>query len=423
VAERDLSVVVFGATGVTGRHVCAYLAQRSQETELRWAAAGRDAEKVRRVLGELNLSAPELVRADVGDRESLREMAARSRVVLNLVGPYTLYGEPVIEACIAAGTHHVDLTGEIPFVRRMIDSHQQQAEAARVKVVPTCGFESLPPDVAVLLAAETARERWGEELATADLDVEVVPPKGRRIGSGDLLSGGTMQSSAAALDDVSAAVVTDPAALVDEDELAARVRSRSPIALAPWFSADGEVVGPMLPAPFINPAVIQRTAALVARDEGRSPHPFRYRDGVVMPGGSSLVPLRYAAAAASAGLQAGFRALARARPAVRHRAAGLMRRALPSSGFGPSGADLERWRWRLAVNATTEGGHHVRVDLDADGHPGYLTTARMIGEAGLLLAEEGATPERSGFLTPASALGTGQLDRFESAGLRFRVSS
>ncbi len=105
-------------------------------------------------------------------------MASRTRVVLDLVGPYTLYGEPVIEACVANGSHYVDLTGEIPFVRRMIDAFHDRAAAAGVKVVQVCGFEALPPDLAVLLAAETARERWGEDLAEADVDVATNSPPG-----------------------------------------------------------------------------------------------------------------------------------------------------------------------------------------------------------------------------------------------------
>jgi short subunit dehydrogenase-like uncharacterized protein len=135
------------------------------------------------------------------------------------------------------------------------------------------------------------------------------------------------------------------------------------------------------------------------------------------------MPLRYAAAGALAGMQAGFRALTRSRPSVRDRSASLMRRILPSSGFGPSGSRLDEWSWHLTADARTAGGHHVRVDLDADGHPGYLTTAKLLGEAGLLLAEDGATPERAGCLTPATALGTASLARFERAGARFAVSS
>ena len=112
-----------------------------------------------------------------------------------MVGPYTLYGEPVIEACIAGGAHYVDLTGEMPFVRRMIDAADERAAAAGVKIVNTSGFEALPPDLIVLLAAETARERWSEELATADLDADLPIPKGG-VKLSDIISGGTLQSLA-----------------------------------------------------------------------------------------------------------------------------------------------------------------------------------------------------------------------------------
>jgi short subunit dehydrogenase-like uncharacterized protein len=261
--DRDLSVVVFGATGVTGRNVAAYLAERAEGEELRWAAAGRDPAKVTRVLAEVGVSAPEVIAADVADPASLRAMAARARVVLNLVGPYTLHGEPVIEACIAAGAHYADLTGEMPFVRRMIDRHQDAAAKAGVKIVNVSGFEALPADLAVLLAAETARERWDEGLSTADLDADL-PTPGGRVGAADIISGGTLQSSAEALDDDDAGLIVDPAALIEDPALAERVREVSPIALAPRFDSEGDVIGPMMPAPFINPAVIHRTAAIIA---------------------------------------------------------------------------------------------------------------------------------------------------------------
>ena len=99
-----------------------------------------------------------------------------------------------------------------------------------------------------------------------------------------------------------------------------------------------------------------------------------------------------------------------------------MSSVLPGSGYGPKGAGMEDWSWGMTVDALTVGGHGLRVELEADGHPGYLGTGRMLGEAGLLLAEPGATPERSGCLTPAVALGTQNLARFERAGMRFSVS-
>ena len=152
-AERDFDVVVFGCTGVTGRRVGAYLAEQG----VRWAAAARDAGKLERVLAEDGCVAPHTIVADIGGPESLAAMASRTRVVLNLVGPYTLYGQPVIEACVSNGAHYADLTGEIPFVRQMIDAYDARATEAGVKVVQVCGFEALPPDLMVQLAAETAR--------------------------------------------------------------------------------------------------------------------------------------------------------------------------------------------------------------------------------------------------------------------------
>ncbi len=422
-SERDLSVVVFGATGITGRQACAHLASRSGQLDFKWAAAGRDASKVAATLGEIGVEAPETIVADVGDAASLAALASRTRVLINAVGPYTLYGEPVVEACIAGGAHYMDLTGEVPFVRRMIETADARAKEAGVKIVNTCGFEALPPDLLIAVATETARERWSEELAAVDLDADLPLPDGGGVRLGDIISGGTLQSLAEILSEDEAGIVTDPAALIVEDEQAQRVRSVSPIAIWPRFNAEGDVITPMTPSPFINPAVIHRTAALLAAEENRVFNPFRYREGLAIAGSGATVPLRYLAGAALGGVQAAQRSLVQASPAFRRKVSGVMRKRLPSSGFGPQGDRIEDWSWSMAVNAKTVGGHFVRVDLDADGQPGYLTTGRMLGEAALMLSEAGATPDRSGFLTPAMAIGTTNVDRLRHAGARVKVSS
>lgn len=420
-AERDLDVVVFGATGLTGRRVAEYLAERAPETGAGWAAAARDAEKLERVLAEIGVDVPQTLVADLDDPDSLAMMARRSRVVLNLAGPYTLYGRPVIEACIAGGAHYADLSGEIPFVREIIDSLDQGAAAAGVKVVQVCGFESLPPDLAVRVAAETAHERWGEGLSEVDLQVTVKGRPGMPRPS-DMLSGGTLQSMAALVAGESPGAIADPAALVADPAAAAEIRRRSPIEIAPRRGAAGAVVAPMLPAAFINPAVIQRSAALAAAEDGIPLEPFRYREGVALGGQPASAPFRYAAAGALSGVQAAMLGLARARPGVRQRVGRAMKAVFPSSGFGPAADRLADWRWAMSLDALTRGGHSLRVDIEGEGHPGYLTTATMLGEAGLLLAEPGATPDRAGCLTPATALGTGCIDRFERARMRFSVS-
>jgi short subunit dehydrogenase-like uncharacterized protein len=177
----------------------------------------------------------------------------------------------------------------------------------------------------------------------------------------------------------------------------------------------------MAPAPFINPAVIHRTAVLLAEEAGEPFEPFRFREGVAIPGGPVTLPFRYAAAGSLSGMQAGLAAMTRASEKARARSSRWMARAFPDSGFGPRADRLEGWGWRMTVHARTAAGNEVRAECDADGHPGYLATSRLMGEAGLLLSEPAATPERAGFLTPATALGTECMGRFERARLRFSV--
>jgi len=414
---RELDVVVFGATGVTGRQVAAYLSA----TDARWGAAGRDPAKLERTLAEVEATPTATIAAELTDPGSLASMGERASVVLNLVGPYTHRARPVIEACIEARAHYADLTGEIPFVREVVDEFDARAREAGVKVVQVCGFEALPPDLGVLLATETARERWGEELAEVDVSVSVKPPPGLPRPS-DMISGGTFQSMAEMIGHPDPGSLTDPAALIDDAGTAEAVRARSPIALRPRTDSRGAAVGPMAPAAFINPAVIQRTAALAATERGDTLTPFRYREGVALGGPPLTLPLRYGAVSTLSGVQAGMRAMIRARPAVRERIAAGLRGLLPSSGFGPAANRLEPWRWRLAIDARTTGSHELGVLIEAEGHPGYLATARMLGEAGLMLGEPGVTPERAGCLTPALALGIDHLERFERAEMRFSVN-
>ena len=421
IQQRDLDVVVFGATGVTGRRVAAYLDDRASQTGARWAAAGRDPVRLRRVLAQEGVHEPETLVADLADPGSLVAMASRAKVVLNLVGPYSRYGRPVIEACVDSGAHYADLTGEIPFMRQVVDEVDERARDAGVKVVQACGFEALPPDLAVALAAETARSRWHEPLADVDMELSYTLPPGMPRPS-DLISGGTFQSMAAvAADEEDAASLTDPAALVTDPVLASEVRRRSPIRVRPRRGTQGAVVAPMVPAAFINPAVIQRTAALSVDVRDEWAEPFAYREGVALTGPVATLPLRVALAGALSGMQVGIGQTSRAAPAVRRRIGGVLGALLPGSGYGPAADRLEGWRWQLAVHARTTGGAGVLVRVDAEGHPGYLATARMLGEAGLMLAETGSTPDRSGCLTPATALGTRSVDRFAHARLRFAV--
>lgn len=419
VAARDLDVVVLGATGVTGREVARYLGERARAGSLRWAAAGRDRGRLAGALAQLGGDVPELLEADVGQPATLAALAARARVVLDLVGPYTRYGQPVIEACLSEGAHYVDLTGELPFVRAVIERFHEPARAAGVKIVQVCGFEALPPDLLVSMLSQAARA-GADALAEVDVQVGFTPPPGRPRAS-EAFSGGTFQSLAAVAGSEQAGQITDPAMLISDPALAERVRQVSPIALAPRRGSDGAVIAPMAPAAFINPAVIHRSEELAALAEGRDAEPFRYREGLALAGGAPTLPARWALAGALSATQVTLGVLVRARPAVRRPLAELMARHGPQSGFGPSGERLEQWRWEMRASGRTRGGRALSARLDAEGHPGYLATARLLGEAGILLAQESATPAGGGCLTPAGALGTACLQRFAQARLRFAL--
>jgi short subunit dehydrogenase-like uncharacterized protein len=420
-AARDLDLVVFGATGVTGRRVCAYLAERAAATGSSWAAAGRDRGRVESVLAEDGVTAPAVLVADVADRTALAAMAAQARVVLNLAGPYTSHGRPVIDACVAGGAHYADLSGEIPFVRSVTLEVDVPARRAGVKVVQVCGFEALPPDLLVLLAAETARERHGEPLVSADVRVSIDALPGLPRPS-DGISGGTFQSLAEAAGADDAAVLTDPAALLADGTAAQAVRRTSPIPVRPRRAPDGAVIAPMAPAAFINPAVIHRTGLLTATARGELHAPLRYREGLAIEGPPATLLLRLGAAGLLSGTQGLIAAMARAPASVRKPVANGLARVLPSSGFGPAADRLEAWRWSMRVDAATAQGHEVRAEVRAEGHPGYLATARMLGEAGLLMARPGDGPDAAGCLTPAAALGTASADRMAAARLFFTVA-
>jgi short subunit dehydrogenase-like uncharacterized protein len=412
--DRDVGVAVVGATGVTGRRVAAYLASRALETNSRWVAAGRDPDKVRRVLAEEGVHDAEVVAVDIARPRSLRALAERSRVVLNLVGPYATVGRDVVAACVDAGAHYVDISGEMQFIRRVITEFDETARSAGVKVVQPAGFESLPPDLLIRAVAERARDRFQEPLAEVELEARIKLPPGV-LRPSDGMSGGTSQTIVAALLDDDADVAVDPAALTADLARAEEIRSISPIKLRPRRGSDGSVLAPMLPVAFINPAVIQRSAELSGDP------PLRYREGTALPSAGARRPFSLALAAMLGGQQALLRTSVHAKPAVRRRYARLMSAVMPASGYGPRPDRLEGWRWSMTVRSRTSGGSTLGGSVSGSGHVGYLATARMIGEAGLLLSNDGAIPPNAGCLPPSLALGTVNLRHFASAGLTFEI--
>ena len=403
---RDLDVVVFGATGFVGGLLAAHLAEHAPEG-VRIGLAGRSADKLTRVRDGLPERAAEwpLLAADASNPASLTTLARQTRVVATTVGPYARYGLPLVEACAEAGTDYCDLTGEVLFVRESIDRFDEAAKASGARIVHACGFDSIPSDLGVLVAAEQARADGEGELE--DTVLHVVSVKGG-------VSGGTIDSARAQIEAMSKdsslkKTVFDPYSLSPDrsaepdlgDERDRMTPGKEPL-LDRW-------VAPFVMAPF-NTRIVRRSNALSDWSYGRR---FRYRE-VMGVGSSPLAPVL--AAGVTAGVGAGMAGLAFG-PTRK-----LLDKVLPKPGEGPSEQARQNGRFRIEVVTRTSTGARYTATVAAQGDPGYAATAVMQGESALCLAlDRERLPDAAGVLTPASAMGDALVDRLRARGFEISV--
>ncbi len=367
------------------------------------------------VLSGLSARPDAVLIADVEDEATIDAMVQRATVIANLVGPYARYGEPVYRACADHGVAELDLTGETDWVRTMIDRYDDVATHSGARIVPTAGFEALPFDLGALLAAHTLHERTGETVVDVDIGVSITSTNPMSAVT-DAVSGGTFISGVEAIRRGPGMAFVDPYVLDTRSSTASGrydLRPRKHSSTRQWL-------GPMFPSPFLNPAVVHRTASLLRDSDDPIFSPdFVYREGTVT---ESTVPKPAAAATAVSlsVLSVGFGAMGRIPARVRRPVADFLLKVGPKAGDGPRPEDLDAWTYRLDIRATDARGGTQDVVVEADGHPGYKSTATMIGEAALAMADPDAdVPDGAGFLTPATALGLGIIDRMAQAGLRF----
>lgn len=401
---RPYDILVFGATGFTGKLVAEYLAKHAP-AELRWAIAGRNAAKLDEVKRELGLSVDVLV-ADTLDEAALDAVVPKARVVCTTVGPYLRHGKALARACARSGTHYCDLTGEVPFMRASIDENDAKAKDTRARIVHACGFDSIPFDLGVLMLWDQA-QKDGERLAWA---------KGFTGESSGAASGGTiatmlMLSEMAGEDRAMRRLLFDPYALDPEP---GRRGPDGPDQRGVRFDADlGRWTGPWIMAT-INSRVVRRSNALLGGAYGEG---FRYSEAMSFPAGPKGLVM---ASAVTAGLGAALAAVSV--PALREL---LADKVLPKPGEGPSKERRERGYFVVRVIAETDRAHRVlRGVVRGTSDPGYGETAKMLGETALCLAlDEAALPERYGVLTTATAMGMRLVERLRAAGMTFAVEA
>lgn len=385
--ERSLDIALFGATGFTGGLTAHYLAANGP-AEMRWAIVGRNRAKLEAVAGELaalggSAPAPELLEADAGDPVSLATVAAATRVVVTTVGPYALYGGPLVAACAAAGTDYCDLTGEPEFVDRMWIEHHAEAERTGARLVHCCGFDSIPHDLGAYFTVQQLPE--GVPLTVNGY-----------VRSDAEFSGGTYHSAINAFARVRKVI----GAAKERRQAEPRAGGRRIHGAKPAIHRSEELGGWTVPLPTIDGAVVRRSAAALDR---YGPD-FTY--------GHHLVAKRLSTVAALAGGVGAIAVLAPLPPARK------LLLGLKSPGEGPSEERRER-SW-FTVTFVGEGGGERVVTEVSGGDPGYSETSKMLAESGLCLAFDELEP-RAGQLTTAVAMGDALLTRLQRAGIAFRV--
>src|SRR6266536_101818 len=399
--DRELDIVVFGATGFAGRLVAGYLAEHAP-AGVRIGLAGRSAQRLADIRAGLGAAAPAwpLLVADSADSASLAALARSARVVATTVGPYRHQGLALAGACASAGTDYADLSGEVLFIRESIDRYHDVAAGTGTRIVHCCGFDSIPSDLGVLLLHEAAHADDAGELEGTTLVVTAL----RGGVSGGTLASGMGQSEEVRANAESRSVVADPYALSPDRAAEPDLGDERDLDGVTYDRDLGTWVGPFVMAG-LNTRVVRRSNALQGWAYGRR---FRYRE-VTGFGDGLAAPMKAAAVTtAMTALGAGL-AFGPSRA--------LLDRVLPAPGQGPSEKTRRTGHFRMQVHARTSTGARYVSQVAARGDPGYAATSVILGESALSLAlDRDRLPDAAGVLTPATGIGTPLVDRLKAAG-------
>jgi short subunit dehydrogenase-like uncharacterized protein len=389
-AQPEFDLIVYGATGFTGRLVAEYLVQQyGVGGDTKWAMAGRSQAKLESVRDEIGApSETPLVVADASDPASLAEMVSRTRCVLTTVGPYTLYGNDVLAACVEAGIDYLDLSGEVLWMHETIDRFHAAAQKSGARIVHSAGFDSIPFDHGVLFLQQEAKRIFGSPCARV---------RARVCDMRGTLSGGTAASAKATMESVK----EDPtrlAALMNPFSLSAGFQGPEQPAgnQIEEDPVSGGWVAPFFMAP-INTKNIHRSNALMNHAYGED---FVY-DEMFLTGPGE------AGEAAARGLVAASNAMSG--------------EGGPKPGEGPSKEEREAGGYDVLMIGSHVDGGELRIRVTGDKDPGYGSTSKIITEAALCLLEE-CSETAGGVWTPAAAIGEKLFPRLiERAGLTFDV--
>ncbi len=409
--SREFEIVVWGASGFTGKLTAEYLLGRyGASGKLRWALAGRNGSKLESVRDAIaqetgtDASALPILVGDSDDEGFLAALADRTRVVCTTVGPYAKYGSKLVAACATRGTAYCDLTGEVHWMQRMIEAHEDAALESGARIVFNCGFDCIPSDLGAFFLQREMQQRHG--VACSRIQFRV---KGFSGGA----SGGTIASMLNMMEESERdpsvmRAMTEPYSLNPKDQ---RSGPDAAERVSPSYDENfGEWTAPFVMAG-INTKVVRRTNALLDYAYGKD---FGYDEAVLMGAGPGGFVKAAGTAAGTAAMMGGM-------------SIGPLRRfassRLPQPGDGPSKAQREKGYFDILLRGEhpTDASKTLRGRIRGDRDPGYGSTSKMLAESALCLARDEVSVG-GGFWTPASAMGEALLVRLsENAGVSFTL--
>jgi len=407
-ATSKYDVIVFGATSFVGQILAQYLTnQFGLDGELKWAAAGRSKSKLESVKKELGTAAANLSLfvANAEDEAALLELCQQTRVIVSTVGPYALYGEPMVKACVESGTDYCDLTGEVQWIRRMVTKYQTQAEASGARLVHCCGFDSIPSDLGVYFLQQNAQQQLGAPCEHVKMRVRKMRGE---------MSGGTVASLMNVVKEVSVnpelrKELANPYSICPEGHgFSARQDNISSAKYDPDFQS---WMAPFVMAA-INTRVVHRSNALSGNAYGDS---FCYDEAVLtgkgLKGGAGAFGMM--------GFMGGFMLAATLKPTRWV----LERYVVPKPGEGPSPESQKKGMYDLRFYGETASGQSIRCKVTGDEDPGYGSTAKMLGQAAVCLAKDVVKiDKKGGFWTPSTVMGDKLMKRLVAhSGLTFDI--
>jgi short subunit dehydrogenase-like uncharacterized protein len=403
-SNRPYDVVLYGASGFVGQQTVQYFTQHTRPDELRWAIAGRNRQKLEKVKSRVGVGVDVLV-ADSRDQSDVDALVSQTRVLLNTAGPFALYGSNIVDACVRFRTHYVDITGETPWVKSLIECYHEQAASEGTRIIPFCGFDSVPSDLGTYLVVRHLQRELG---------VPCVRVKAYFQAYGGF-NGGTLASGFNLYDSGQVAQVGDPFLLnpPGEHSPAEIERNRDP------HSSQYDTDIGTWSAPFfmgsINTRVVRRSCALFEQWGESYGTDLTYQEYLKFD-----PPLAWLQAAGITAGMAVFTGAIEQAP-LRH----FLQSILPQPGSGPSEKTMDEGWFRCELLGFARDGQKVQGLIYDRGDPGNRATVKFLCESALSLALNGdelpGGAQRGGILTPATGLGEILAQRLRRAGMHFDV--